>query len=463
MRYKILTLFITALFSTVALAAFTTQDDSIFARLLSGSWISDFFHDGEDTPVANQPPVITLTGAGTVQYTTGDAYTELGASCADPEDGSVTVPAPTFASALNMNIAATYTATYTCTDAGSLTDTAQRSVVVSDPLIASYGPQSSSAYLDWDFDFVETFDGLQDWKPATGSQGNVGANVEPGEDGNIHPDRMPYLADGVTRGAWGYYSQWSSDTGGDNWIGAYGDNRVWRGTKSFTLDMSGASGPSRFGLSMGAGYEDEVFLFFMVNMPKSMFPTSCEGGSCQSGATGTYTEGQPYSWFGSFKFVTWNGHCDAEMCIPYSPEWHQIFHIQPYNYWPDSQYNGDLTFHMESPEHDADHWVTGYGTSLDSYVGDWFGVELHLTQTDTQTLHSIWIYDQQGNAIKVIDQQPWSTPGAMQGLSWNNFFFGGNNSGFYDWGPTMDSSYNIDDVIIDSDRIGPKYFGIINP
>lgn len=449
------------LFSSAAFAAFTTQDDDIYIRYVGNDAVSDYVHDGQDTAPTNEAPTISLTGASTVNYTTGDTYSELGATCSDVLDGSIVVPAPTFAPTLNMNAAGTYVGTYTCTDSGALTDTAQRNVVVSDPALASYGPQSSNLYIDWDFDFVETFDGLSDWVRTEGRQGNVGASVEPGGAGNIYPNRMPMLADGVTRGAWGYYSQWSYDTNEGCWICAYGDNRVWRGTKSFTLDMSGNEGPSRFGISMGAGYDD-VYLFFMVNIPKNMFPTSCEGGSCQNSAVGTYTDGSPYAWFSSFKFVTWNGHCDAEMCSPYSPEWHQIFHIQSYNYWPDSQYNNDLTFHMEDPSHSGDRWVTGYGTSLDSYVGDWFGIELHLTQTDTQTIHDIWIYDQQGNAIQVVNQEAWPTQGGMENLSWNNFFFGGNNSGTYTWGPTMDSSYNIDDVIIDNARIGPKYFSLIN-
>ena len=40
-------------------------------------------------------------------------------------------------------------------------------------------------------------------------------------------------------------------------------------------------------------------------------------------------------------------------------------------------------------------------------------------------------------------------------------FFGGNNSNTYSWGPTMQSVYYIDDVIIDEERIGPRYFEII--
>lgn len=78
----------------------------------------------------NQAPTITLNGASTVTYTEGNTYTELGATCSDTEDGSITVPAPSFSPTLNMAAAGTYIATYTCTDSGSLTDQVNRTVNV---------------------------------------------------------------------------------------------------------------------------------------------------------------------------------------------------------------------------------------------------------------------------------------------------------------------------------------------
>jgi hypothetical protein len=79
------------------------------------------------------PPVISLVGSATLSFTVGDAYNELGATCSDSEDGAIAVPAPSFNPALNMNLAGTYVANYTCTDTGSLTDTATRTVYVNSP------------------------------------------------------------------------------------------------------------------------------------------------------------------------------------------------------------------------------------------------------------------------------------------------------------------------------------------
>jgi hypothetical protein len=140
----------------------------------------------------------------------------------------------------------------------------------------SFGPQSSTKYLEWDFDFVEEFDGLAEW---VSTEGKVG---------NVHDvSKMPKLENG-SDSAWGYYSCWTDETPPQKWIGAYGDNRVWRGDKSVAIDIGGARGPSRFGLFMGDGYE-EFYLFFMVNIPKNEFPTSCEGGDCK-GNVGVYTQ-----------------------------------------------------------------------------------------------------------------------------------------------------------------------------
>ena len=77
----------------------------------------------------NTAPFITLNGSN-VSYTVGDTYSELGATCSDSEQGAITVPAPSFSPALNMNVASSYVATYTCTDDGGLTDTATRTVYV---------------------------------------------------------------------------------------------------------------------------------------------------------------------------------------------------------------------------------------------------------------------------------------------------------------------------------------------
>lgn len=313
---------------------------------------------------------------------------------------------------------------------------------------AMFGPQSSSAAADWGFDFVETFDGLSDWVRTEGSVGNVHDVA-----------RMPKLLDG-SDSAWGYYSAWSDATPPSSWIGAFGDERVWRGTKSAAIDLGGAAGPSRFGLYMGEGY-DEFHLFFMVNVPRNEFPTSCAGGRCRDGATGTYTEGESYAYFGSWKFNTFNLGCPSALCPDrdtYSEHWHLVAHLKQNSYATDP----GIMIRMEGHGDDSmDRWANAGDRSLNDLLGDWFGIEYHVTQLDAETVFDAWVYDQDGTATQVLEGQRWTNPASARGQRWNQFFFGGNNSNTYSWGPTMQSVYYIDDVIIDEERIGPRYFEII--
>lgn len=311
-----------------------------------------------------------------------------------------------------------------------------------------FGPQSSDAHIRWGFDFVETFDGLADWVRDAGREGNV-------DD----PARMPRLLDGG-ESAWGYYSVWSDTTPPQNWIDDYGDDRVWRGTRSAAIDIGGASGPSRLGLFMGEGYTD-FHLFFMVRIPRNEFPTSCEGDSCRGGAVGTYTSGEPYAWFASWKFNTFNMGCESAMCPyrnTYSEHWYLIAHLEQYNYGSAP----GITPHMEGQgEYSPNLWALDGERNLDDLLGDWMGLEYHVRSVGDEALFDVWVYEPDGTATQLLVDGRFVTPPAARGERWNQFFFGGNNSGTYSWGPTMESVYYIDDVIIDSDRIGPRYFATI--
>lgn len=317
----------------------------------------------------------------------------------------------------------------------------------------TFGNQSSTKNVEWDFDFVERFDGMQDWVSNEGRIGNT-------DD----VSKMPKLLDG-SDSAWGYFSMWGDGrTPPDNWIGShdYENNLVWQGSKSVAIDIGDtAYGPSRFGLYMGEGYE-EFYLFFMVNIPKNEFPTSCEGGSCQADAIGIYTPGEDYAWYSSWKFTTFNIDCPSAMCPDrntYSDYWAILSHVKQYNYGTAP----GITLHVEADDGDAnDKWASDGNMNLNPYLGNWFGLEYHVTQNATTTDWDIWFYDQNGNATKLMDNKSWPTPDAAQGRPWNQIFFGGNNSDTYTWGPTMKSPYYIDDVIVDDKRIGPKYFSFIN-
>ena len=328
---------------------------------------------------------------------------------------------------------------------------------------ATFGPQSSTFAADNGFDFAETFDGLDNWRPNNGAEGAVG---EEGGD-NL---KMPRINGGDS--AWGFYTIWGDGrTPPQDWVGDYGDNRVWRGTKAATIDIGeSAAGPSRLGLYMGEGYED-FHLFFMVNIPKNVWPTSCPyeedgvtptpDGTCNASAQGTYTEGENYKWYSSWKFNTFNLDCPSAICpdrSTYSDKWNMLVSMKTRSY--DTVYIGQRLM-FEGRDLDNVWGETPEELTFNSYLGDWFGIEYHVTIVGNVATFSSWTYDQQGNAVLNTDGLTWTIPAEAVGTKWNQFLFGGNNSDTYSWGPTMQSEYYIDDFIIDADRIGPKYFAAI--
>jgi hypothetical protein len=85
-------------------------------------------------------PVITLTGASTINLTVGDTYTELGATTLDAIDGSGTA---TPSGSVNTAVAGTYTVTYNASDAAGNTATQVARIVV-----VAAAP-SGSTFMGW--------------------------------------------------------------------------------------------------------------------------------------------------------------------------------------------------------------------------------------------------------------------------------------------------------------------------
>ena len=452
-----------ALLSAAAHAVFVLPDEiTVAGRVDEGGVLrTDVVQDGVETIGVNAP-VIARTGAASVSVTQGGTYTELGATCVDAEDDNIVVPAPVFVPALNTAVIGTYVATYTCTDSGGLTDTAQRIVTVGVSAYAGFGPQSSTKAAEWGFDFVEEFDGLADWNQS--SAGRLGNRFD-----DTALALMPKLADGSTS-AWGYFSLWGSPTGQPhNWIGTTqsGTRQVWRGTKSASIDIGEtALVPSRLGLYFGAtGYKD-FSVFYMVYIPKNSYPTSYidDGPSGALQGIGVYTEGEPYTYYNSWKFNTFNTECNSTRCPSgtYGSQ-HLVPHIKQFNYTPTG-----LIIQAENGPGDEVERATDVSTFiLNPYMGQWFGVEFRINNNDTDTAYTldIWVYDQAGNSTHTMQAKTFSLDQAAPGFSWDNFWFGGNNSNSWAWGPTMVSHYYVDDFIIDSGskgRIGPRYFAEIN-
>lgn len=84
----------------------------------------------------NEQPVITLIGNSTINLTTGDSFTDPGATAADPEDGDITSDIVTSGDTVNANAAGTYVIAYDVQDSqGLAADQVLRTVIVTDPTV----------------------------------------------------------------------------------------------------------------------------------------------------------------------------------------------------------------------------------------------------------------------------------------------------------------------------------------
>lgn len=329
-------------------------------------------------------------------------------------------------------------------------------------LASAFGPQSSTKAQAWGFDFVEEFDGLQDWNMSPlGAVGNQWSDTNA-----TQLARMPKLADG-SRSAWDYFSLWGDGVVSTHaWIGGAegGSRRVWRGEKSAALDLGRtAMGPSRLGLHFGREYR-HLSLFYMVHIPKANFPTSCiERGCTGGGPIGVYQEGLPYTYYASWKFGTFNIGCDGVTCRSgtYGLHW-LVPHIKQYNYTPFG-----LIIQAEN-NHDSgsEVWRGIEEGVLNQHMGGWFGVEFGLRHNsdDSSFQIDVWTYAPDGSSQHVLRDKTFHIRQAAHGRGWDHFLFGGNNSNSWTWGPSMTSHYYVDDLIIDDGskgRIGPRYFEAI--
>ena len=123
----------------------TRANSPIFLSLLLILCLSGCGGGGgsSDSPDAidRTAPVITLTGAATVNHEQGTAYADQGATATDAVDGTV----PVVATGTVGAAAGTYTLTYTATDTAGNTSTATRTVIVADstaPVITMAGPET---------------------------------------------------------------------------------------------------------------------------------------------------------------------------------------------------------------------------------------------------------------------------------------------------------------------------------
>ena len=128
--------------------------------------------------------------------------------------------------------------------------------------------------LEQNFDIVETFDQLQDWRGLNGY--------------HLEPELMPKKLDG-SPSIWNFYS---SDAGGiEDWIKNHGEDYVWNGLKSACVNLRnlgtgvsgdigyGASRYSTFfgdGVSSKSGYK-KIHVFYMVKFRPGYFGKEPDG------------------------------------------------------------------------------------------------------------------------------------------------------------------------------------------
>ncbi len=360
--------------------------------------------------------------------------------------------------------------------------------------------------LEQQFDIVETFDELQDW---------YGTSYDPGSSkGDIFaddfPDDFPKKTNGDTS-MWCYYSKWSDHpaSGEKYWIDDFGQGTHFGAEgKSALIDLSNIIGPSRIGFYFGngesnSGYKD-IYVFYMTKISRKQWPTRCEksGNSvtCSAGGTGVYKDGKDYSYWGSWKFNTigigWNTCKEWKGSVPDHEHRYGsaeiIPHIKANNYGPiprldnkpEQKQNLIFVVHFNSHENGPtqseasvsgeDIKITNITKEKISWDGkggaiitdEWMGVEFHYTLEEPASSGGgkmeAWIYNEKGESLRAFYVEGVNyLPASENGHRFNRFFFGGNNSNSYTWGPTMEAPYYVDDLIISGNRIGPKYFELL--
>jgi hypothetical protein len=347
------------------------------------------------------------------------------------------------------------------------------------------------------FDVVETFDDLQDWPkdPYALSPGG-GYAFE-------NPDDFPKESDG-TSSMWCYFTKYDEANSALPWIGNFGpETHFATKGKTAVIDLSNKRGPSRLGTYFGdgnpnSGYSD-LYFFHMAYITPNQWPTECEGGCVGGGGLGTYEEGKDYAYYAVWKFHNigsgWNNCGKWKGSKPSHDDRYGdsevIPHIGIFNYGPIPTLDGSavkqnqiLTLSVSRVPQDASRYsydseTVQVVTDRSDYVaflgkgvaypggGQWVGFEFHYKMESPagagNGVAEAWIYNQKGEYKRAyrFEGLNFLDPDVGPNHKFNRFFFGGNNSNSYTWGPTMQAPYYVDDLVIDDQRIGPTYFKLL--
>jgi hypothetical protein len=262
-------------------------------------------------------------------------------------------------------------------------------------------------------------------------------------------------------------------------------------------DYALRKGPSRFGLYYGSnevnkadGYAtsglansgyNELYLFYMVKLPNNMFPT--EGG-------GIWPD--KYKYWSYHKFATIstaftdidhiNGVADREGtgcrweygCGFYLMGLKTCGSKCSGEYLANTFTNAGLDYvaDIHGPYNTQLHRIenlkddqAGDFFNVQARDGKWFGLEFHITRGSAGKHDGsieIWAYDERGNVHSVYDNSALIFRQAGTDFAFNKFFFGGNLS-YRDEvrQQHLDTTYYVDDFIINDTRIGPTYFRLL--
>jgi len=340
--------------------------------------------------------------------------------------------------------------------------------------------------LESKFDVVDTFNQLEDW--AGTRWGDV-----------LDSSDMPNQQNDGSESIWGYYSYWGSNPplSTPKWIKARESENVWLGTgKSLALDWGGKGeylGPSRLGAYLGngdpsSGY-DEIYIFYMVKANKEVFPWGSLPDELQFWNAWKFLEVAT----GFRDIWNWGTLAEQELC---DDDWNrsQARNVYGLNFVMVNiqATSGDLkpmyTPRVAGLNSDGDgEWMYVVPDSIPNglpggiryasvlpmntivHNSSWWGIEFHYRLSNPHGadngLYEIWIYNSDGivhdHDSVTLQTFKDSPTGHVLNHKINKIVIGGNRLTDEDFAMASQDHVYIDDFVVDNERIGPTYFGLL--
>ena len=354
------------------------------------------------------------------------------------------------------------------------------------------------ATLVSNFDYVDTFDNLADWKPATASYINIQAT----------PAHFSAFTDRTDSGiVWQFYMANNLPTGSYNAIADHGVGTRWISGaandasthKSLCIDYNsrpqGAADTDVHGVQRIAfqtnwggqapdvGYSSQVYMFCMIQFPENFFVATAADNFQYATYLKVFDTMTGFNTVASWGTAEEHAYQNAAPCN-YADDSSiireyglnaSVNDIGMNNFkigWFGSYLNADSDncgYYANSiPVYLDDEGGNGWGTAI--YNLEWFGLEIRYLLSNPHGEANgeieVWAYNQTGTQVyhKLLSGVTTFKDGASAfDHAINRFQLGGNRSDLTEldeWG-TVDYFY-VDDVIINDTRIGPTYFGLLS-